>query len=76
MEKVTVHITVDEKQKTHLLPLIRQNGALWVANPHSDMRDQSTLVQLDSTRLVKLPVIEDSFHYTGVLLQIRTLPEV
>lgn len=75
MQLISFSTKVDGRLGTHLLPLIQQNGEYFVANPHADIPHQLALVRLDPKRIEKLPGNPDLGNYTGILLEIRTLPE-
>jgi hypothetical protein len=75
MKLVSVQFKLDERQEFYSLPLIERNGGFFVANPHADIPHQSAEVKLDPKRLVTLPEMPETLSYTGVLLEIRSLPE-
>jgi hypothetical protein len=79
MKSVTVCIKVDEKQESHLLPLVDRHGEYFVANPHAtphaDKHHHSVLVRLDPKRLVEAPDASFPLNYTGTLIEIRTVPD-
>ena len=75
MTSIICRINLDGKQQTTTLQVIKKGEDYFVPNPYADRPLQPALVQLDPKRIRNAPESQGIVDYTGILLEIRTIPE-